>query len=73
MLMMRMAADGVVTGDNGTPVDHRLRVTGDDCRPIDGLYAIGPQTAFSRGDIIGAAGVSREARLLAETLMEDAA
>ena len=74
VLMMRMAADGVVAGhDNGTPVDHRLRVTGDDCRPIDGLYAIGPQTAFSRGDIIGAAGVSREARLLAETLMEDAA
>ena len=74
VLMMRMAADGVVAGnDHGTPVDHRLRVTGDDCRPIDGLYAIGPQTAFSRGDIIGAAGVSREARLLAETLMEDAA
>ena len=74
MLMMRLAADGIVYGDNpGTPVDQRLQVTGDDCMPIDGLYAMGPQTAFSRGDIIGAAGISREARLLAQTLMEDAA
>ena len=74
MLMMRLAADGILHGDNpGTPVDQRLQVTGDDCMPIDGLYAMGPQTAFSRGDIIGAAGIGREARLLAQTLMEDAA
>ena len=74
MLMTRLAADGIVAAHHhGTPVDHRLQVTRDAGSPIDGLYAVGPQTAFSRGDIIGAAGVSREARLLAETLMEDAA
>ena len=42
MLMMRLAADGILHGDNpGTPVDQRLQVTGDDCSRLTGFMPWG--------------------------------
>lgn len=66
-----LGRDGLLAPDRiGIEIDRTQGVIGKDGTAIKGLYAVGPQTAFSRGDIIGATGVSREARTMAHHLME---
>ena len=55
---------------SGLEVDRNLNPISTGGNPYHTLFAMGPQTAFSRGDIIGATGISREAKTVAEKLME---
>lgn len=72
-LVDSLAKKGLLSDDRiGIEVDEDHHVLGRDGQRLAGLYAIGPQTAFSRGDIVGASGVSREARQLATHLKEQA-
>jgi uncharacterized NAD(P)/FAD-binding protein YdhS len=71
-LVENLTAEGLLPAERiGVEVDDSQRIMNSHGLGIKGLYAIGPQTAFSRGDIVGAAGVSREALSLANHLMEE--
>lgn len=57
-------------GMRGLETDQNHRVFGANWSALPGLYAIGPQTAFARGDVVGATTISKEAASLTEQLMD---
>ncbi len=54
----------------GVEVDHDFQVYDHHWRPTQGLYAFGPPTAFSRGDVLGAGSIAKEASALADRLSD---
>lgn len=63
-------ADVICHDPMGIAVDSRLNVFSRGGTPHPHLFATGTQTAFFRGDVIGAGGISREAQRVAQQLAE---
>jgi len=68
-LIAAMSRSGIIPdATEGLIVDRTYNILGPDHTPLGGIYAFGPPTAFSLGDVVGASSIGRQAFELAHLL-----
>jgi len=68
-LITAMSRSGMISDImEGLIVDKTFNILGPDDVPLGGIYAFGPPTAFSLGDVVGASSIGRQAFDLAHHL-----